>query len=75
MRSMWEKGDFVYFSSHNFLLRTLCPLWLKETAKETIRRSSLHLRAGNVSARSWRERVTTEHTGHTEKKRKRREAG
>jgi hypothetical protein len=42
--------------------------WLKETAKETARRSSLDLRAGSVSARSWGERVTTEHTGHTEKR-------
>jgi hypothetical protein len=27
-------------------------------------------RAGSVSARSWRERVTTENTGHTEKREK-----
>jgi hypothetical protein len=39
----------------------------------SISRVSDVLRAGSVSARSWEERVTTEHTGHTEKREESRE--
>jgi hypothetical protein len=44
----------------------------EEPRKGRNRRSRMGdiLRAGSVSARSWRERVTTENTGYTEKREK-----
>jgi hypothetical protein len=41
---------------------------LSESDGRSINRVSDVLRAGSNSARSWGERVTTEHTGHTEKR-------
>jgi hypothetical protein len=64
MRRKWEKGDFVYFSSHNFLLELSALCGSKKPQVFELGTQ----RAGSVSARSWGERVTTENTGHTEER-------
>jgi hypothetical protein len=44
------------------------PFLPSESDGRSINKVSDVLRAGSVSARSWGERITTEHTGHTEKR-------
>jgi hypothetical protein len=64
MRRKWEKGDFVYFSSHNFLLELSA---LRGQKKPQV--FELGPPSRKRQCPEWLWGITTEHTGHAEKKR------